>query len=484
MAGGALAGTVFVATGSWPVVQAKETVTFNEDVAPIVFAKCTSCHRPGEAAPFTLQSYDDVKKRGTLIAGAVASRIMPPWKAAPGDYAFKADRRLSSEEIDVFQRWVATGMPEGDPKQLPAMPGFTDGWQLGKPDLVVSMPEAFEVPADGPDLYRNFVLPLNLAEDRWVRAIDFRPSARRVVHHSLFFLDGTGSARQQDARDPKPGFAGTMGGFSGARGALLGLVSGRGRGARGAAARPAPDLNETARAASGLGGYALGAPPKALPEGLAYFVAKGSDLILSTHFHPSGKAEKEASIVGLYFADGPPRQSFAGVQLPPIFGVLEGIDIPAGEKAYTIKDSWTLPVDVKAFNAGAHAHYLAKRMLLTATFPDGTTKTLLKIDDWDFAWQEQYQFVEFVRLPKGTRLDTTITYDNSASNPRNPTSPPARVTWGEQSTDEMGSMGLQVVAEHPGDLQRLQIAYAAHLREAALTRPGLEQLIRQRFSRQ
>jgi hypothetical protein len=350
------------------------------------------------------------------------------------------------------------------------------------------MPEAFEVPEYGPDLYRNFVLPLNLTEDRWVRAIDFRPSARTVVHHSLFFLDGTGSARQQDERDPKPGFAGTMGGFAGARGNLIGLIAPGARGGRGGrgAARPAPDLNETVRAASGLGGYALGAPPKALPDGLAYLLPSGSDLILSTHFHPSGKAEKEASVVGLYFAAGPPAQAFTGVLLPPVFGVLEGIDIPPGEKAYTIKDSWTLPVDVKAFNVGAHAHYLAKEMTLTATFPDGATKTLLAIHDWDFAWQEQYQFADFVSLPAGTRLDATITYDNSASNPHNPTHPPARVTWGEQSTDEMGSLGLQLVADRPEDLQRLQVAYFVHLRQAALTaltRPGLQTLI-QRFMRQ
>src|SRR5262245_53711024 len=158
MAGGVVAGILFTAAANRPVVQAKEAVTFTGDVAPIVFTKCASCHRPGEAAPFTLQSYDDVKKRGKLIANAVSSRIMPPWKAAPGDYAFKADRRLSAGDIDVIQRWVAAGMPEGDPKQLPAMPAFTDGWQLGKPDLVVSMPDAFEVPADGPDVYRNFVL--------------------------------------------------------------------------------------------------------------------------------------------------------------------------------------------------------------------------------------------------------------------------------------------------------------------------------------
>lgn len=480
-----LAGMAGVVAPSHPAVRLEaRDVTFSEDVAPIVFARCASCHRPGEAAPFSLLSYDDVKRRGKLVAAAVSSRAMPPWKAGHADYPYLGDRRLSDEQIATVQQWVAAGMPEGDPQKLPAKPAFVDGWQLGKPDLVVSMPEAFVVPADGPDVYRNFVLPLNLAEDRWVRAVDFRPSARSVVHHSLFYLDAAGSARAQDARDPAPGFYGGMGGFPAARTGLMRLIIGPGLGGQGgAASERSTDVIDISRTLTGLGGYALGAQPRALPDGLAHFVPKGSDLILSTHFHPSGKVEREASVVGLYFADAPPTQSFTGIQLPPVFGVFEGLDIPAGEQEYTIKDSWTLPIDVKAFNVGAHAHYLAKTMVLTATLPDGAIRTLLRIDDWDFAWQDLYWFKDFVSLPKGTRLDATITYDNSAANPRNPKHPPTRVTWGEQSTDEMGGVAMHVVAERPEELPALQLAYAAHLREAALTRPGLRQLLMQRRPR-
>lgn len=468
----------FTALGSGgAAVQAKDGVTFAEDVAPIVLKNCATCHRPGEAAPFSLLTYDDVKRRGTLIAKAVASRAMPPWKAVAGDYPFKGDRRLTAAEIDTLQRWVAARMPEGDPARLPAMPAFTPGWQLGPPDLVVSMSEPFEVPAYGPDVYRNFVVPLDLMEDKWVRAVDFRPSARSVVHHSLFFLDGTGTARAQDARDPKPGFPGEMGGFSGARGQLMRMFSGGNLGGRPSATA---DMADESRAVGTLGGWALGANARALPDGLAFFAPKGADLVLSTHFHPSGKPEKEASTVGLYFAAAPPTQAFAGLALPPLFGVFEGIDIPAGEKEYTIRDSFVVPVDVKAFNVGAHAHYLAKKMKLTATFPDGAIKTLLQIDDWDFAWQDQYPFEEFVLLPKGTRLDGFITYDNSATNPRNPNHPPARVAWGEQSTDEMGSVGLLVVAAHDEEFQVLQRGYADHVRLAAVTRPGLRRLMQTR----
>ncbi|RPH54678.1 MAG: hypothetical protein EHM89_18255 [Acidobacteria bacterium] len=190
--------------------------------------------------------------------------------------------------------------------------------------------------------------------------------------------------------------------------------------------------------------------------------------------------EHEKSTVALYFAGAPPTQAFTTIQLPPIFGVFEGLDIPPGEPHYVIKDSFVTPVDVSAFGVGAHAHYLGRQMKLTATLPDGAVRTLLRIDDWDFSWQERYRFKSFVPLPAGTRLDVEISYDNSTANARNPNRPPVRVTWGEESTDEMGSISLQVVAAHQGELSRLQQAFADHLRQAALTRPGLKQLLQRR----
>ena len=466
-------GVVVDGPRATPAAQAP--VTFSEHIAPIVFNNCSGCHRPGEAAPFSLLSYRDARPLAKAIASATASRVMPPWKAGPSDYEFANARRLSAEQIATIQRWVADGAPEGDPKKLPPLPHFTEGWQLGPPDLAVTMSEPFDVPATGPDVYRNFVVPLNLDHDAWVRAIDFRPSARSVVHHSLFFLDNTGGAREEDAADPLPGYAGGMGG---------GRVVGQGRGL----AAILGNGNAQAQAdgvarAAGLGGWALGGRALELPSGLAFFVPKGSDLILSTHFHPSGKAEREQSSVGLYFAQGPPTQAFTNIQLPPVFGVFEGIDIPAGQERYTITDSFVIPVDVRAFATGAHAHYLAKEFTLKATLPDGTTKMLLSIGDWDFSWQERYRFKDFVLLPKGTRLDATVSYDNSAANKRNPSRPPVRVYWGEESTDEMGSVGLQVVAANRGELPQLQQAIAAHIRERAFSGPGLKQLLQRRAGR-
>jgi hypothetical protein len=473
---------VFVMQRETAVPQAQGSVTFSQHVAPILFANCTTCHRPGEAAPFQLMSYRDARPLAKAIAAATASRVMPPWKAAPGDVEFANARRLTDAEIETIQRWVADGALEGDAKLLPALPRFTEGWQLGPPDLAVTMREAFEVPANGPDVYRSFVVALNLDRDVWVRAIDFRPSARAVVHHSLFFLDATGAARDRDADDPGPGFRGSMGGGVrlggrglGGGGGLAGLLGGNGP-------NDAP-ADPISRVAGGLGGWALGGRALELPDGLAFPVPKGSDLILSTHFHPSGNVQMEKSTVGLYFAPGPPTQAFTTIQLPPLFSVFEGIDIPAGQERYTVQDSFVIPIDVRAFSVGAHAHYLGKEMKLTATLPDGTVKTLLWITDWDFSWQERYRFKDFVTLPAGTRLDAFVSYDNSAANKRNPSRPPVRVTWGEESTDEMGSIGLQVVAATRGELPQLQRAFNAHLRTAATTRPGLRQLLQQRRGR-
>jgi hypothetical protein len=448
-----------------PLFANESDPTFNRDVAPILFENCTSCHRPGQAAPFPLMSYADAKKRGKLIAQTTQSKQMPPWKAEKGDVAFRNERRLTEGQIATIKKWLDAGMPEGDPDKAPKPPAFAADWTLGPPDLIVKMPKSFHVSAEGRDVYRNFAIALNLQEDKWIKAIDFRPSAPSVVHHTLFYLDPTGASSKREAASGQVGLAGGMsalgkiGGQDKKGGALGGLG---GLGAIGLSGEGGPD------AARGIGGWALGAQARALPDGLAYRVTKGSDLILSTHFHPSGKAEDEASTVALYFADRAPVQRFTSVQVPFGFGILAGIDIPAGKNGFTIQDSYILPIDVRAFGISAHAHYIAKSFDLTATLPDGGAKTLLKIADWDFGWQEQYAFQEFVDLPKGTKLNVRISYDNSADNPRNPTSPPRRVRWGKESTDEMGSMTLQVVAAKESEFPRLRDAYQQYIRDSAV----------------
>jgi mono/diheme cytochrome c family protein len=402
---------------------AAERVTFSETIAPIIYSNCVTCHRPGEAAPFSLISYSDVSRRADLVATVTRTRYMPPWHAAHGYGEFADERRLSDAQIAAIAEWVKQGKPEGDPAKMPKLPKFPDGWHLGKPDLVVEMPASYELPASGPDIYRNFVVPTNLTEDKWVRAIEFRPSARKVVHHVLFAYDASGAARKLDGRDGHPGFGGMS---------AIGVAGAAGN-------------------AGSLGGWAVGATPAFMPEGVALPLPKGSDIVLQMHFHLTGKPETEKSVVGIYFADKAPERRVFALQAPALFGFGAGIDIPAGEKKYTIEDSLTLPVDVKAFTVGSHAHYVAKEMKATATLPDGSTQPLLWIQDWDFAWQDRYNYKTPLVLPKGTRIDVRLTYDNSADNPHNPSNPPKRVTWGEQSFDEMGAVSLGVQALHQED---------------------------------
>jgi len=421
---------------------ASNTPTFTEHVAPIIFQNCAACHRPGEIGPFPLLTYEDVRKRARQIAEVTESKFMPPWHAELGHVEFLKPRVLSDKQITTLRRWHEAGAPEGDPKKLPKLPESANGWQLGEPDLVLKMEQPFQLYAEGTDIYRNFVFPLNLPEDKWVRAVEFRPGARSIVHHALFFLDASGAAREADEADPEPGFE---------------------------------EKGRVTRQFSPVGGWAVGSNVRVLPDGLAYRYPKNADLVVQTHFHPSGKVEEELTTIGLYFADAPPKRSFVGIQLPPAFGELSGIDIPAGDSNYAVRDAFTLPVDVEAFSVAAHAHYLGKVMTMKATLPDGHELVMLRIPDWDFAWQEQYSFKQNVKLPKGTRLDTELIYDNSAANPRNPTSPPVRVKWGPMSTDEMGSITLHVVAAREEDTAKLRDALkdvvADRVIDRALARP-------------
>jgi len=420
-------------------------VTFSENVAPIIYNRCTGCHRPGEAAPFSLISYDDAAKRGKLIAVVTASRLMPPWRAEPASYPYKDSRRLTDDELGTIQAWVKQGMPKGDLAKAPAPPKFPEGWQLGPPDLVVKMDKGFTVPAEGADTYRYLRIPLNLPDDKWVQAIELRPSARKVVHHVLYFADSSEDAKNIEAEQEAGGSSGATMKFT--------------------------------RSMVPLGGMAVGAQPHLLPGGLALKLPKGTDLMFQYHFHPIGKEETEQSTIGLYFAKKAPEHTLANVQLPVSYGLFSGLDIAPGQRDFRVRDSFVLPVDVQAVSVGAHAHYIGKTMKMTATFPDGTVKTLLDIQDWDFAWQDRYFFEDTILLPKGTKLDSEVSWDNSEENPKNPSRPAIQVRWGEQTKDEMGAVTLQVYPAAESDLVTLQQQYRDHVRgiarERILQDPGL-----------
>ena len=430
------------------------TPTFAKDVAPIIYAHCAGCHRPGQSAPFALLSYGDVKKRGDTIADVIERRYMPPWHAeqADGFAEFRDDRRLTTADLATITAWVDAGMPSGDLSKAPAPPTFATGWTLGTPDLLVDVPRPVDVPADGPDEYRNVLVPIDLPDDRWVTALDFEPSVRAVLHHALFFISPVGATVREG--DTLPGVNPGRGGLG---------VGGRG-------GRVPTGLTEAADAWSGFGPWVPGVTPRFYPDGMAQALPKHTNLVIQLHLHPSGKPEREGGRLAIYFAKAPPKTSLTGVQVPPIFGFGVGIDIPAGDSHYAIHDTFTLPVDVRAYGARAHTHYLGREMKMIATLPDGSTRGLLWIKNWDLNWQDSYFYQTPFALPKGTVLDTTIVYDNSAANPHNPHDPPINVRWGEQSVDEMGTMTLLVASPAGADAELLRAAEAQHFREQLAAR--------------
>lgn len=437
----------------------REPVTFAKHIAPVIHSKCTMCHRKGQPGPFELITYKDVKNRAETIQAVVHDKYMPPWKPISHDVEYSNDRRLTDSETKLLDSWIAAGTPSGDLNTVNA-PKFSSGWALGKPDLVLKMNGKFAVPASGRDVYRSFVFNAALKEDKWVKAIELRPTARGAVHHALFFIDTSGEARRRDGEDGKPG--------------LSGMSFLRGGNRRGGGRRSSGGSSGI----QGLGGYVPGAMPNKLPGDLARLLPKNGDIVMQTHFHPSGKPEWEEAELALYFADEPPSKQMVSIQMPPLFGYFAGIDVPAGKNDFEISQSFTLPVDVEAVQIGGHAHYICREMELHATLPDGKKLDLLTIDDWDLDWQDQYQFKQPIPLPAGTKLDARLVYDNSADNPENPHSPPRRIKWGRESTDEMGSVTLLVVPTQKSDTSKLRQATRDLFASAA--RKGLSQRAGQR----
>jgi Flp pilus assembly protein TadD len=408
----------------------QQSATFTKDVAPLLVERCGMCHHPGGSAPFSLLTYADAKRHSAQIAKVTADRFMPPWKADPADGPFVGQHPLSAAEIALLRQWADAGAPEGDTRvgrQFQSPSQWTDGWQLGKPDLVITLPEPYTLPAEGTDAFHIFVLPIPVETARFVRGLEFRPGNPRVVHHANIRIDTTPASRAFDAADPGPGYDGLI-----------------------------------ARSATYPDGHFLGWTPgqvaPLLPDDLAWRLEKNTDLVVELHMQPSGKPEQVAPSIGLYFGDtapfdaaqGRPRRTPAMLRLGR-----QDIDIPAGDGHYTVTDSYTLPVDVDLEALQPHAHYRARDVRGEATLPDGSKKPLIDIADWDFRWQHVYRFVTPVRLPKGTRVSMRYTYDNSIANARNPQRPPARARWGQLSAEEMGDLWLQVLPRNAGDLDLL-----------------------------
>jgi tetratricopeptide (TPR) repeat protein len=404
------------------------TITFNKDIAPIIWKQCAPCHRAGQAAPFNLLSYMDVRKRGQQIVEVITRRYMPPWLPEPGYGEFLDARVLGAGQIDLIRQWVAEGAPEGAPGDLPPMPQWTEGWQLGAPDLIIRMPQPYTLAAEGRDVYRNFVIPIPLTGPRYVKAVELQPDNPRIVHHAFMLLDRTGQARRLDLRDDEPGIGG---------------------------------LHAPSGAQSPPGQFLSWQPGKVHTPGiesLAWPLERGTDLILQTHLQPSGKPETLQASVGFYFTDAPPTNTPFKIGLRSY-----DIDIPAGMTNYVLTDSYMLPVEVEVLAVLPHAHYLARELQAFAALPDGATNWLLRIRNWDFNWQGEYRYAKPFALPKGTTIWMRYSYDNSTNNLRNPNHPPQRVRYGLQSADEMGELWLQVLARNSNDLAALSRDYGARV---------------------
>jgi len=387
-------------------------ITFNRDIAPIIFQSCSTCHHPGEAAPFPLLSYSDVKRHARQIADVTRSRVMPPWLPEPQELKFADEQRLSDAEIDRMAKWAEQGAIEGEPKDLPPAPKFVEGWRLGKPDLILTATKPLTLSPQGTDTYWNFIFPVPIESTKWVKAIEIRPGDKQYVHHANILVDRAGESRKREA---EPGA-----GFGGMEIRIESQVFD-------------PD--------SHLLFWKPGTIPSPEPDGMALRLDKGTDLILNTHLQPSGQPQVIQPSIALYFTDQPATKF-------PMLLQLENdlkLDIPPGEKNFLVTDDFTLPVDVDLMAIYPHAHYLGKDIQAFATLPDGTTKTLIHIPRWNLNWQAVYRYASPVLLPKGTMVSLRYTYDNSDDNPMNPNHPPVRVKGGNRSSDEMCHLWLQVL---------------------------------------
>ncbi|HUJ95690.1 MAG TPA: tetratricopeptide repeat protein [Terriglobales bacterium] len=408
--------------------------TFSHDIAPLLYRNCASCHRPKGPAPFSLLTYEDAKKYAAKIAETTANRSMPPWLPEPGYGDFVEERRLNDTEIRMIVDWTRHGAPEGSASQSPSPPHFSDGWQLGTPDLILKADHPFAVPSSKSDVFWNFVFSPSLTKTRYVRAIEIRPGNEGMVHHANLVIDRTASARRLEAQ-PGAGF-------------------------------PGMELS-LAHSPLDFPGHFLfwkpGNEPWVEPVGLSWRLDPGNDLVLNAHLMAMtmamGEAIKIQPSIGLYFTDKPPDRFPLLIQLEN-----DGrLDIPAGDRDFVVRDDFRLPMDCDVLAVYPHAHELGHLLEGYAALPNGERKWLIRIPDWDPKWQAVYHYRSPVHLPKGAVVSMRYHYDNSASNPHNPNHPPKRVQSGNQSSDEMGHLWLQVLPRAAGDHRReLEEAWVRH----------------------
>lgn len=375
---------------------------FYKDVAPVLQKNCQACHRPGEAARISFLTYESTRPWAKAIKEAVASRRMPPWNADPHTGKFSNDRSLSQAEIDTLVSWADSGARAGNPKDAPAPRTFAAGWAIPQPDLVIEMPEEYEVPEKGTIEYTYFIVPTGFTEDRWVQFAETRPGNREVVHHIIAYLRTPGSKWLRDYPVGK------------------GFVPGKSRGG-----------GEGSSSNEFLVGYAPGMPPEQLRPGQAKLIKAGTDIVFQMHYTANGKAAKDRSKLGLVFARETPKYRVLTI------GAANGkFTIPPHADNHRVEADFTLHADTELLALMPHMHVRGKAFAMEAVYPTGETEKLLDVPRYDFNWQLWYQLPQGKVLPKGTRIHATGWFDNSRNNKSNP-DPSVEVKWGDQSWEEM-----------------------------------------------
>jgi hypothetical protein len=382
-----------------------------------------------------LRTYAEVRPWAKAIQQAVASRKMPPWNADPTIGTFHNDPSLSQKEIDTVSAWVSGGAPEGDAKDAPKPVSFVEGWNIGTPDLIVEMPQAYKIPVSGTIEYTYVIVPTGFKEDRWISGAEYRAGNRAVVHHATVFI-----------REPKSKWLRQYptGEFFVPEEQLR----------TAATSRPAATTNAGAGAFDqAVAGYVPGRPEKSLPDGYGYFIPAGSDVVFQLHYTANGKANSDRSSVGFKFSKTPPQKRVLRVS-----AVNDRFAIPPGAANYAVSATATLGVEAELIDMYPHMHLRGKSMALSATYPTGESEKLLSVPSYDFNWQLVYSLGTPKKFPKGTIIRAEGAFDNSPNNRFNP-NPKTEVRWGDQSWEEM-MVGFFTIAIAPGtDTQAL---YTAH----------------------
>ncbi len=419
------AGGIAAGTGSLQQSQqqAQQTPTYTRDIAPIINKNCASCHRPQGMAPMSLLSYEDAKANVDEMRNYVSKGIMPPWHADGPRDVFSNDRRLSDADKSAIVRWIDGGAPLGNARDLPPVPKFETGWSIGTPDTVITMLTPYEVPAQGTIDYQYFRVPTNFKEDRWVQAIEIMPGAREVVHHVLVY------SRVR----PVAGAAGAAaaGGAAGGAGAGGAAAVGRGGNAAGQGQALGALIATTAP----------GTNAQVFPAGTAMRIPAGAVLTFQMHYTAHGMAMKDQSSVAMVFAKQPPAQ-----EMRVSYFVNLRLEIPAGASDHRVDAQVSFTDGARIYGIFPHTHLRGKRWEYRLVTPDGQSRMILNVPNYDFNWQTYYMFKEPLVIPAGSRIESSAWYDNSPTNKSNPDAT-ALVRWGEQTWDEMQYTGILFTRE-------------------------------------